>query len=172
MPIIIENSWAMANGYADSGTRHPSSANGNGFKMGSSQTGIRHVVRNNLAWKNYASGFYANHSSGGNDWYNNTSYMNGTQYNMLASSFDSSGNVTGTIILSGSKVHRMRNNIGFPNNNSNMGGVDTMFNTWDLNITEASTDFASTSDTGCTGPRAADRSTTTSSMGDSTRIPR
>ena len=39
-----------------------------------------------------------------------------------------------------------------------MGGVDTMFNTWDLNITEASTDFASTADTGCTGPREADGS--------------
>src|SRR4029078_1210178 len=39
-----------------------------------------------------------------------------------------------------------------------MGGVDTMFNTWDLGITEASTDFASTSDTGCTGPREADGS--------------
>ena len=30
------------------------------------------------AWKNKASGFYANHSSGGNTWYNNTSFMNGT----------------------------------------------------------------------------------------------
>ena len=53
--------------------------------MGSSQTGIRHIVQNNVAWKNKAAGFYANHSSGGNTWYNNTSYMNGTQYNMLAS---------------------------------------------------------------------------------------
>ena len=70
--------------------------------MGSSQTGIRHIVQNNVAWKNKASGFYANHSTGGNTWYNNTSFMNGTQYNMLASSFDSSGNVTGTITLSGS----------------------------------------------------------------------
>jgi len=33
---------------------------------------------------------------------------------MLASSFDSSGNVTGTITLTGSKAHIMRNNIGFP----------------------------------------------------------
>jgi hypothetical protein len=77
---------------------------------------------------------------------------------MLASSFDSSGNVTGTITLSGAKAHIMRNNIGFPNKNANMGGVDTMFNTWDLTITEASTDFASTSDTGCTGARQADGS--------------
>src|SRR4029079_5768332 len=120
-----------------------------------SQNGIRHIVRHCVAWKNKAAGFYANHSTGGNTWSTNTSSLNGTQYNMLASSFDSSGNVTGTIILTGSKAHIMRNNVGFPNKNSNMGGVDTMFNTWDLNISEASTDFASTSDTGCTGPREA-----------------
>ena len=152
VPVTIEDSFAISNGRGAGG-------NGNGFKIGSSQTGIRHIVRNNVAWKNKAAGFYANHSTGGNTWYNNTSYMNSSaQYNMLASSFDSSGNVTGTITLSGGKAHIMRNNIGFPNKNSNMGGVDTMFNTWDLNITEASTDFASTSDTGCTGPREADGS--------------
>ena len=152
MPVTIEDSFAISNGRGADG-------NGNGFKIGSSLTGIRHIVRNNVAWKNKAAGFYANHSTGGNTWYNNTSYMNSSaQYNMLASSFDSSGNVTGTITLSGSKAHIMRNNIGFPNKNSNMGGVDTMFNTWDLNITEASTDFASTADTGCTGPREADGS--------------
>jgi hypothetical protein len=148
VPITIEDSFAISNGRGADG-------NGNGFKIGSSQTGIRHIVQNNVAWKNKDSGFYANHSTGGNTWYNNTSYMNGTQYNMLASSFDSSGNVTGTITLSGAKAHIMRNNIGFPNRNANMGGVDTMFNTWDLNIAEASTDFASTSDTGCTGARDA-----------------
>jgi hypothetical protein len=151
VPVTIQGSFAISNG-------HGADGNGNGFKIGSSQTGIRHIVENNVAWKNKASGFYANHSTGGNTWYNNTSYMNGTQYNMLASSFDSSGNVTGTIVLTGSKVHIMRNNVGFPNKNANMDGVDTMFNTWDLNITEASTDFASTSDTGCTGAREADGS--------------
>src|SRR5215831_11099283 len=151
VPVTIEGSFATGMGRGSGG-------NGNGFKIGSSQTGVRHIVQNNVAWKNKASGFYANHSTGGNTWYNNTSYMNGTQYNMLASSFDSSGNVTGTITLTGSKVHIMRNNVGFPNKNANMTGVDTMFNTWDLNITQASTDFASTSDTGCTGPRQADGS--------------
>jgi MYXO-CTERM domain-containing protein len=151
VPVTIENSWAFKCGYGSSG-------NGNGFKIGSSKTGIRHLVQNNVAWSNAASGFYANHSTGGNTWYNNTSYNNGTQYNMLASSFDSAGNVTGTITLSGSKAHIMRNNIGFPDKNSNMGGVDTQFNTWDLNITPTTADFASTSDTPCTGSREADGS--------------
>ena len=151
VPVTIENSWAFKMGYGTSG-------NGNGFKIGSSKTGIRHLVQNNVAWSNSASGFYANHSTGGNTWYNNTSYNNGTQYNMLASSFDASGNVTGTIILTGTKVHIMRNNIGFPDKNSNMGGVDTQFNTWDLGITPTAADFASVSDTPCTGPREADGS--------------
>ena len=170
VPVTVENSWAFGNGYAMYGTYNPTDGNGNGFKMGSSRTGVRHLVQNNVAWKNKASGFYANHSTGGNTWYNNTSFMNGTQYNMLASSFDSSGNVTGTITLTGSLAHIMRNNIGYPQNNSYMTGVDTMFNTWDLNITPASKDFASITDpsvsmtgmtvesSGALGPRAADGS--------------
>ena len=155
VPGIIESSWAFSNGYIKSGTARPGAGNGNGFKVGSSKTGVRHIVRNNVAWKNVASGFYANHSSGGNDWFNNTSYSNGTQYNMLASDPSDSSI---TIILMGSLVHKMRNNIGFPNKNSNMGGVDTAFNSWDLNITPAATDFASVSDTGAMGPRQADGS--------------
>jgi hypothetical protein len=123
--------------------------------MGSSATGIRHIVQQNVAWINKAAGFYANHSSGGNTWYNNTSFMNGTQYNMLASPGNDPNT---TITLSGALAHIMRNNIGFPNRNSNMGGVDTSFNTWDLNIAQAATDFVSTADTGATGPRQADGS--------------
>jgi len=160
VPVTIENSWAIQAGYANGGTTSPGSGNGNGFKIGSSGTGIRHIVRNNVAWKNKAAGFYANHSSGGNTWYNNTSYSNGTQYNMLASSFAADGRTiaTAVIILTGTKVHIMRNNIGFPNKNSNMDGVDTASNSWDLGITPAASDFASISDTGCTGPREADGS--------------
>jgi len=155
VPVIIENSWAMGNGYIKSGTARPKDGNGNGFKAGSSKTGVRHVIRGSLAWKNVASGFYANHSSGGNDWFNNTSYNNGTQYNMLASDPNDS---SVTIILMGSLVHKMRNNIGFPNKNTNMMGVDTGFNSWDLGITPAAADFSSVMDTDALGPRQADGS--------------
>jgi hypothetical protein len=148
VPVTIEGSFAIQNGRGTSG-------NGNGFKVGSSQTGVRHLVKNNAAWKNKAAGFYANHSSGGNTWYNNTAYNNGTQYNMLASP---AGDSTATIILTRSLVHIMRNNVGFPNKNTNMGGVDTAYNTWDLGIAEASTDFVSTADTGCIGTRQTDGS--------------
>jgi hypothetical protein len=114
--------------------------------MGSSKNGVRHLVQNNVAWGNKANGFYANHSAGGNTWYNNTSFQNGTQYDMLASTWDSAGNRTDGVTLTGTKVHIMRNNIGFPNKNVSMNGVDTQFNTWDLNITPAAKDFLSITD--------------------------
>lgn len=163
--VTVEYSWAMGNGYANYGTTNPPDGNGTGFKMGSSDRMVRHLVQGNVSWKNKANGFYANHSSGGNTWYNNTSFQNGTQYNMLASP---PGEPNTTITLTGALAHIMRNNIGFPNRNSNMTGVDTMFNTWDLAITPANSDFLSVTDpsvsgtgmsiesSGALGPRAPD----------------
>jgi hypothetical protein len=173
-PVIIENSYAMGGGYTNYGTG--TAGNGNGFKIGSSKTGIRHIVRNCVAWNNRASGFYANHSSGGNTWYNNTSFQNGTQYNMLASTWsepNGGGTRTDGVILTGALAHIMRNNIGYPNKNSYITGygVDTQFNSWDLGITPAATDFLSITDPSLTvtgqaletispmlGPRQADGS--------------
>ncbi len=156
VPVITENSWAMGNGYIESGTARGS--NGNGFKVGSSKTGIRHVVRNCLSWGNAASGFYANHSTAGNDWYNNTAYDNGTQFNMLASIFHPDGTRTDGVTLTGDKVHRMRNNVGFPDDNTNMNGVDSAFNSWDLDLVPSDDDFESVADAGFMGPRLPDGS--------------
>jgi hypothetical protein len=156
IPVTVENSWAMGSGYIYSGTARSPTGNGAGFKVGSSRRGIRHVVRNNLAWGNRSQGFYANHSAGGNDWFNNTSYNNGVQYDMLASSWDSNGNRTDGVILPAARAHRMRNNIGYPNNNRNMQGVDNSFNTWNLGLTPSSGDFESLSDAGFMGPRGTD----------------
>ncbi len=156
VPVVVENSWAMGHGYINSGTGQ--AGNGNGFKIGSSKTGIRHIVRNNVAWGNRASGFYANHSAGGNDWLNNTSYNNGTQFNLLASSWDANGNRTDGVILTGDKAHKMRNNISFPLDNTNMQGVDSSFNSWDLGLKPSNADFLSASADGLTGPRGPDGS--------------
>ncbi|MEP6654817.1 MAG: right-handed parallel beta-helix repeat-containing protein [Myxococcales bacterium] len=154
VPVQVEHSWAIQNGYTNGGSTSPSSGNGNGFKAGSSKTGIRHILQNNLAWKNKEAGFYANHSSGGNTWYNNTAYKNKVQFNMRASPANATDQ---TIELTGAKRHIMRNNVGFPNANAYMGGVDSMSNTWDLNITESAS-FVSTDDGGFMGPRQADGS--------------
>lgn len=151
VPVTIENSMAFGNGYVDYGTGRPGEGNGNGFKIGSSKTGIRHLVQNNIAWGNRAAGFYANHSSGGNTWYNNTAFQNGTAFNMLASTWsepNGKGTRTDGVHLTGALAHIMRNNIAFPNKNSYIDGygVDSQFNTWDLNITPANKDFASLTD--------------------------
>jgi hypothetical protein len=146
VPVIIENCWAMGSGYSNYGTASPKDGNGNGFKMGGQKTAdVRHIIRYCVAWKNKASGFYANHAISGRTWYNNTALNNGTQYNMLA------GATAGSVVLTGSLMHIMRNNIGFPNKNSNMIGTDSKFNTWDLNITPAAKDFLSIVDPSVTG---------------------
>lgn len=147
-PVIVENSWAMGNGLSAYGTARPKDGNGNGFKAGSSKTGVRHTIRNCVAWKNTASGFYANHSSGGNDWYNNTAYKNGTAFNMWASSWDASGNRTDGVVLTGSKAHVMKNNIAYPNKTAYIGGdyASGEYNTWNLNIAPTDADFLSVDD--------------------------
>jgi MYXO-CTERM domain-containing protein len=109
--------------------------------MGGNVTNTRHMVRNCVAWKNKAAGFYSNHSTGGHTWYNNTALQNGTQYNMLT------GATAGSVTLTGSMVHILKNNIGFPFKNANMeNGVDSQFNTWDLNITPKTSDFLNITD--------------------------
>jgi hypothetical protein len=155
-PVTIENSWAFGCGTANYGTTRPSSGNGNGFKIGSSKTGVRHLVQNNVAWGNKANGFYANHSSGGNTWYNNTAFQNGTNFNMLASTWDAAGNRTDGVTLTGTKVHILRNNIAYLNKTQYITGygVDTQFNTWDLNLTPAAKDFLSITDASVSGTGA------------------
>lgn len=145
-PVVIENCWAYGNGYINSGTGN--GQNGSGFKMGNTfAPKVRHTIRNCVAWKNKAQGFYANHSPGGSNWYNNTSYNNGAQFDMLSDS-----------VLSGDIVHVLRNNVAFPKKINNAGASDMKFNTWDLNITPANSDFISVSDSGWMGPRKPDGS--------------
>jgi hypothetical protein len=164
VPVTIENCWAMGCGLANYGTTRPADGNGNGIKAGSSKTGIRHIIRNCVSWKNKAAGFYANHSGGGNTWYNNTSYSNGTQFNLLASSWSGDTRTGDGVTLTGTKVHIMRNNIGFPDDNTYMNGVDTKNNSWDLNITPAAKDFLSVTDPSMT-VTAASVETTAGALG-------
>ena len=152
-PVVVENSWAMGNGYADYGTKHPANANGNGFKAGSSQTGTgRHTIKQCVAWKNYSAGFYANHSSIGSYWYNNTAYSNGVAFNMWASSWNSAGTRTDGVILTGDSAHVMKNNIAYPNKTAYIGTYSGTayasgeYNTWNLGITPKDADFRSVAD--------------------------
>jgi hypothetical protein len=86
---VFENCWSFYNGYSPG---FISRADGNGFKAGGygarafnalPQRIPRNTVRSCLSVMNKANGFYSNHHLEGSDWYNNTAYMNGTNYNMV-----------------------------------------------------------------------------------------
>lgn len=90
VPYIIENCWSFYNGYQP-GT-FVSAGDGAGFKSGgygmSATPNVPaiipvHVVKGCLAYRNKNQGFYANHHLGGIEWYNNTSYYNPSNFNML-----------------------------------------------------------------------------------------
>jgi len=145
-PVVVENCWAYGNGYINSGTG--TGGNGSGFKMGNSfSPKVRHTIRNCVSWKNRAQGFYANHSPGGTNWYNNIAYNNGAQFDMYSDS-----------VLSGQIVHVLRNNIAFPDKNKNLAASDMKNNSWNLSLTPAATDFMSVSDAEWNGPRNPDGS--------------
>ena len=87
--VIIENCWALYNGYSPD---FKPLGDGHGFKAGGygsipldriPDTIPRHIVRYCVAAKNKSSGFYANHHPGGIDWFHNSSYRHGINFLML-----------------------------------------------------------------------------------------
>jgi pectate lyase len=155
--VTFENCWAFYNGYF---TNFASSGgDANGFKAGGyGKSGDalpnpvpRHVVRFCLAVKNRANGFYANHHAGGNDWFNNTAFRNGVNFNMLCVSNDNLTDVPGY-------GHVMKNNLGFLGNRevTNLGASnDVSFNYFTLPVIVASNDFVSLDESLLTLPRKA-----------------
>jgi hypothetical protein len=151
----VRYSWAWYSGYKpdaiENGNPVPLSAgNGNGFKgggYGDPQTNVpagvvpQHVIEQNCAFYNKANGLYANHEIVNPFFYNNTSFNNGTDVNMLG--------LDGTTVTS---VGLLRNNLAFSNNgkgllaNTNNGGpISDEFNSWDanLNVKVTEADFQS-----------------------------
>ena len=58
--MVLENCYAMGNGYSDYGRGDPKNGNGYGIKMGQSTYGTgHHIIKQCVAWKNKMSGFYA-----------------------------------------------------------------------------------------------------------------
>lgn len=144
--VKFENCWAMYNGYS---TSFASLGDGNGFKAGGhagTAVGLlpnpipRHTVQFCLAVKNKASGFYANHHIGGSNWYNNSAYRNGNNYNMLNRMADNVTDVPGY-------DHVMRNNLGFNSSyeirNVNPDLCDLSHNYFDLEVLVSGDDFLS-----------------------------
>ncbi|WP_271190311.1 right-handed parallel beta-helix repeat-containing protein [Dactylosporangium matsuzakiense] len=150
--VLIENSWAWHNGYIP-GT-NTSAGNGNGFKAGGYGgdyvgNGAKHTVRTSVAFGNKAAGFYANHHTVANDYFNNTSYNNHPDYNMLGV------NAAGAAVGLGN----LRNNIAYGGTlTSNMSGANATTNSWNLSVTLSDGQFQSVSTSGWVAPRQADGS--------------
>lgn len=150
--VTIENSWAWKNGYIpQTGT---AAGNGNGFKAGGYggtyvPNGVKHTVRNSVAFDNRSSGFYANHHTVADDFFNNTGYDNHPDFNMLGVS--SSGTAIG--------IGTLRNNIAYGGTlTSNMSGTNAAYNTWNLGVTLSNSQFQSVSTSGWDAPRQSDGS--------------
>ncbi len=145
-PITVENCWAFYNGY---NAKFEKLADGNGFKAGgyaATPTALlpavipRHVIRNCLAVRNKASGFYANHQPGGNDWFNNTAWKNTHNFNLLSRTPDNLKDVPGY-------AHKMRGNLSFDGHeevtNLDPEKSDVSGNAWNLPVTITADDFLS-----------------------------
>ncbi|SED07496.1 hypothetical protein SAMN04489727_6295 [Amycolatopsis tolypomycina] len=151
-PATIENSWAWRNGYLPETTT--SSGNGNGFKMGGYGgdyvgNGVKNTIRNSVAFNNKASGFYANHHTVANDYFNNTGFNNRPDFNML--SVNSAGAAIG--------LGNLRNNIAYQGTlTSNMSGTNASYNSWNLGVTLSDAQFRSVSTSGWDAARQADGS--------------
>ena len=149
----VENSWAWYAGYkpdAISGGAPVSlsAGNGNGIKAGGygmPPSGVpsptpQHIARFNVSFYNKAAGFYANHSPNNAYFYNNTSFHNSPDFNMLGVASDGSTSIS---------VGILRNNLAFAGSltsNADLGGlIDDQYNSWDsaLGVTVANADFQS-----------------------------
>ncbi|MGY0055772.1 right-handed parallel beta-helix repeat-containing protein [Streptomyces sp. LZ34] len=150
--VTIENSWAWRNGYIPGTTT--GAGNGSGFKAGGyggdyDAGAVKHTVRTSVAFANKAAGFYANHHPLANDFFNNTSYGNHPDFNMLG--VDSSGSAVGR--------GNLRNNIAYTGTlTSNMTGTNAAYNSWNLGVTLSDSQFRSVSTSGWDAPRQADGS--------------
>jgi hypothetical protein len=159
--VVIENCWAFYNGYftnfaSSGGDANGFKSGGYGISGGSYPTPVqRHVTRFCLAVRNRANGFYANHHTGGLDWFNNTAYRNGVNYNMLCNLDAQSG----TNDVPGFD-HVMKNNLGYRGSSREISNLDTnacdvSFNYFTLPVTVASNDFMTLDESLLTLPRPA-----------------
>lgn len=171
--IVFENCWAFYNGYS---TSFASLGDGNGFKAGGyGQAPVvsglpspipSHTVQFCLAYRNKANGIYANHHvQTGNHFYNNTSYRNGINYNMLSQLITKS-TVTGkdTTLDCPGVNHVLHNNISFrystQTETTNLGTCDITYNSFtpQSGLIVDANDFLSTDEALLVAPRKPDGS--------------
>lgn len=155
--VTFDHCWALYSSYWTNFSN--AGGDGNGIKGGgygvsgsSFPTPIpRHTIQFCLAVRNRANGIYANHHLDGQNWFNNTSYRNSVNYDMLCSTNNSSsaGDVPGY-------NHVMKNNLGYLGGTEvkNLGPInDTNFNYFTLPVAITAADFISLDESLLTGPR-------------------
>lgn len=157
--VTFENCWALYNGFSPKFER---TGDGNGFKAGGyggapanelPKVIPRHTVRSCLAVGNKNSGFYANHHPGGSDWFNNTSFRNGANFNMLARLADNRTDVEGY-------GHKLRNNLSYKSHadivKMDASKSDSANNSFTLGLKPTDKDFLSLDEKELLQPRQSD----------------
>ena len=126
-PTVFENCWAFYNGYSSS---FASLGDGNGFKAGGYGSTTpdrlptiipRNTVQFCLSVKNKSNGFYSNHHLAGSNWYQNTAYLNGTNYNMLNRKGPSLADYLTDVA---GYDHVLKNNLGFSPRSTEISQID------------------------------------------------
>jgi Right handed beta helix region len=145
-PVLIEDSWAWHMGYIPGTNTSLSAGNGNGFKLGGYGTDTTafpanpavHTLRNSLTFANKAAGIYANHHLVACNFYNNTSYANHPDIDMLGINVHGKSTTTG----------HWRNNVAYSGtllSNNTFNAADDANNSWTTSgLTLTATDFQST----------------------------
>lgn len=171
--VVFDNCWAFYNGYS---TGFVSRGDGNGFKIGGYGQAPKvaslpnpipaYTVKFCMAYRNKASGFYANHHvETGSYWYNNSAYRNSTNFNMLSQMITKStktGNDT-TIDCAGIR-HILKNNLSLKYSSQrdtlNLGTSTNQFNSFTpgMGVTVSTDDFLSIDEALLISPRQADGS--------------
>jgi len=164
-PVTIDHCIAAYSGYIPGTTTSLAAGNGNGFKAGGYGADPRafpasvpkHTVENSLAFYCKAAGVYANHHPVSCYFYNNTSYGNHPDFNMLGLKSNGQNDSVGSSITVGT----YRDNIAYGAtllSNNTFNTADDADNSWTLPVTVSNADFASVDTAGVFGPRKADGS--------------
>jgi hypothetical protein len=144
-----ENCWAFMNGYLKNGT--VSGGNGNGFKMGGSDSKtLMHnaILINCLAFDNLVKGFDQNNNRGSMTLYNCTGFRNSRNFSLPGPIYTDSG-----------KAITLVNCLDYAgvNSNSIMSTATQLTNSWQ-GFTVTSTDFINIDTSWTRGPRKIDGS--------------
>lgn len=155
-PVLFENCWGFYNGFSPD---FKNLGDGNGFKMGG--YGNRrpedlpvpipqNKIRNCIAVRNKANGFYSNHHINGSIWTHNIAYKNPVNYNMLNRLKNNVTDVAGY-------NHTLYYNIGYKGTRE-IHNFDSAYNTFSNNFLDTDKvltdeDFQSVDTSLLTAPR-------------------